>query len=147
MHLLQHLFTTATETATQAANGTTQSGAMDMTGMLDGLLLVMSLIAGVYGLYSAIRLRLTWDLFPNKFLYPANCDPKDCNDPVGFIEYIFPRMMIFSLLLIAMAVGIALTSVVFMLDSIWINVANLIFPLGVFGWYMVVQKKVYNTFW
>lgn len=58
--------------------------------------------AGAYGLYTCIRLRATYSLFENKFMYPANCKPGQCADEPGFIGYIFPRLLIFSVVFLAL---------------------------------------------
>ena len=48
-----------------------------MDNVLSALLLILLLGSGIYALYIAIRLKKTYTLFERKFLYPANCAPKD----------------------------------------------------------------------
>lgn len=142
MSFLKIFLTEATEAATQ------QGGTLDgMVDMLDSLMLIMLFGFGIYGLYSAIRLRKEQLLFPNKFLYPGNCDPAACLDPGEFIDYITPRALILSVALILLGVLLALNSFVLHIDSWIIDLCMIVMPLAVIIWYCVVQRKAAKHFW
>ena len=49
------------------------------------LLAAMLAGVGIFAIFTAIKLDREFYLFDSKFLYPANCSPKDCKDPGGFI--------------------------------------------------------------
>ena len=142
MSFLKIFLTEATEAATQ------QGGTLDgMVDMLDSLMLIMLFGFGIYGLYSAIRLRKEQLLFPNKFLYPGNCDPAACLDPGEFIDYITPRALSLSVALILLGVLLALNSFVLHIDSWIIDLCMIVMPLAVIIWYCVVQRKAAKHFW
>lgn len=142
MSFLKIFLTEATEAATQ------QGGTLDgMVDMLDSLMLIMLFGFGIYGLYSAIRLRKEQLLFANKFLYPGNCDPAACLDPGEFIDYITPRALILSVALILLGVLLALNSFVLHIDSWIIDLCMIVMPLAVIIWYCVVQRKAAKHFW
>lgn len=146
MNFLKIFLTEATEAAAEAA--TQQGGALNgMVDMLDSLMLIMLFGFGIYGLYSAIRLRKEQLLFPNKFLYPGNCDPAACLDPGEFIDYITPRAMILGVALILLGGLLALNSFVLHIDSWLIDLCMIVMPLAVIIWYCVVQRKAAKNFW
>lgn len=146
MNFLKIFLTEATEAATEAA--AQQGGALDgMIDMLDTLMLIMLFGFGIYGLYSAIRLRKEQLLFPNKFLYPGNCDPAACLDAGEFIDYITPRALILSVALILLGGLLALNSFVLHIDSWIIDLAMIVLPLAVIVWYCIVQRKAAKNFW
>ncbi len=146
MNFLKIFLTEATEAATEAE--AQQGGALDgMIDMLDTLMLIMLFGFGIYGLYSAIRLRKEQLLFPNKFLYPGNCDPAACLDAGEFIDYITPRALILSVALILLGGLLALNSFVLHIDSWIIDLAMIVLPLAVIVWYCIVQRKAAKNFW
>ncbi len=146
MNFLKIFLTEATEAATEAA--AQQGGALDgMIDMLDTLMLIMLFGFGIYGLYSAIRLRKEQLLFPNKFLYPGNCDPAACLDAGEFIDYITPRALILSVALILLGGLLALNSFVLHIDSWIIDLCMIVLPLAVIVWYCIVQRKAAKNFW
>ena len=146
MSFLKIFLTEATEAATEAA--AQQGGALDgMIDMLDTLMLIMLFGFGIYGLYSAIRLRREQLLFPNKFLYPGNCDPAACLDPGEFIDYIIPRALILGVALILLGGLLALNSFVLHIDSWIIDLCMIVLPLAVIVWYCIVQRKAAKNFW
>ena len=71
--------------------------------MLNVMLVVMLGWAGVYAVYTAIRLNREYMLFPNRFLYPANCPPEACTDVTGFIAFQLPRLWILGILCLLLA--------------------------------------------
>lgn len=142
MSFLKIFLTEATEAATQ------QGGTLDgMVDMLDSLMLIMLFGFGIYGIYSAIRLRKEQLLFPNKFLYPGNCDPAACLDPGEFIDYITPRALILSVALILLGVLLALNSFVLHIDSWIIDLGMIVLPVAVIVWYCLVQRKAAKNYW
>ena len=142
MSFLKIFLTEATEAATQ--QGGTLDGVVDM---LDSLMLIMLFGFGIYGLYSAIRLRKEQLLFPNKFLYPGNCDPAACLDPGEFIDFIIPRALILSVALILLGGLLALNSFVLHIDSWLIDLGMIVMPVAVIVWYCFVQRKAAKNFW
>ncbi|MDD6642742.1 MAG: hypothetical protein PUF80_00720 [Firmicutes bacterium] len=142
MSFLKIFLTEATEAAAQ------QGGTLDgMIDMLDSLMLIMLFGFGIYGLYSAIRLRKEQLLFPNKFLYPGNCDPAACLDPGEFIDFIIPRALILSVALILLGGLLALNSFVLHIDSWLIDLGMIVMPVAVIVWYCFVQRKAAKNFW
>lgn len=142
MSFLKIFLTEATEAATQ------QGGTLDgMVDMLDSLMLIMLFGFGIYGLYSAIRLRKEQLLFPNKFLYPGNCDPAACLDPGEFIDFIIPRALILSVALILLGGLLALNSFVLHIDSWLIDLGMIVMPVAVIVWYCFVQRKAAKNYW
>ena len=61
---------------------------------------IITLVCGIYGLYTAIKLRKLGKLFPNQLLVPKDAKPEHCLDEEGYIDYVFPRLLILSLLLV-----------------------------------------------
>lgn len=132
---------TATE---QAAQGQFD-GFVDM---LDMLMLVMLLGCGAYALYTAIRLRRSYMLFPNKFLYPGDCAPEDCLDEGGFIDYMLPRLTALGISMLVM--GIAYAVALYLLDgasNTIVDIASIFLPCGAFVWYIILQRKAAKLFW
>ena len=120
----------------------------DMSRMLDLVLLFMLLFVGVYGLYTVIRLRSTYMLFPNRFLYPNGCTPETCNDEGAFIDFILPRLTVLSVSCLIMGIAYALLIYVFPeAQNALTDILTLILPAGVLFWYALLQKKVYKNFW
>ena len=146
MSFLKIFLTEATEAATEAA--AQQGGTLDGMGdMLDSLMLIMLFGFGIYGIYSAIRLRKEQMLFPNKFLYPGNCDPAACLDPGEFIDYIIPRALILGVALILLGGLLALNTFVLHIDSWLIDLGMIVMPVAVIVWYCVVQRKAAKNYW
>lgn len=116
-------------------------------GLLSIMLSAMLLGCAVYGLYAVIRLRVTYLLFPNKFLYPGNCKPEECLDEDGFIDYILPRLTVWSILMLIVGILYTLNAYVFFLVSWWIDIATIFVPLIVLGWLMAIQRTAAKRFW
>ena len=116
--------------------------------LLDMLLLVMLAMVAVYGLYTVIRLKKDYVLFPNKFIYPSGCTAEDCIDEGGYIDYIIPRLTILSVTCLILAIAYAVRMFVFPDVNHWvIELATLVLPVGILFWYAVIQNKVSKTFW
>ena len=105
--------------------------------------------AGIYAVYTAIRLNRDYYLFPNRFLYPANCPPDACKDVIGFISFILPRLWILGILCLVLAVVLVLVNLVGVLRlPEWFSTYVLPF-LGfiVFAWYITVNARTAKKFW
>lgn len=125
---------------------TTGGAALDNTFRI--VLIVMLVGCAAYALYSAIRLRVTCELVDNKFIYPGNCKPADCLDALGFIDYIFPRCVIFSVVMLVLAVVYTLLSYVVKLSGlVYFDLAMIVLPVLAFVWFMYVQRKAAREFW
>lgn len=125
--------------------GALQNG--QVIDLLSIFLSVMVLGCAVYGLYAAIRVRVTYMLFPNKFLFPANCKMEDCLDEDGYIEYIVPRLMIWSILMLIVGIVYSLNAFVFFYGGWIIDIATIVVPVAVIGWLMVIQRSSAKRFW
>ncbi len=117
---------------------------------------VLSLIAAALLIWTGIgiliavkKLNDSYELAPNKFLYPANCKPSQCKDPVGFIAFITPRLILFAVLMLILSAFLIL-SVTTLLSWMpeWISQYGaylLFFPL--FIWYVVFINQAAKRFW
>ncbi len=115
--------------------------------MMDLMLMALLLLSGIYGLYTVIRLRRTFLLFPNKFLYPGNCSPDDCLDEDGFIDYILPRLTLWSVTMFVLGVLYTLNVYVIQYGAFWFRCVMIVLPLVVLGWLMIIQKIAAKRFW
>ena len=119
-----------------------------MSSALDMVLLLMLAFVGVYGLYTVIRLKKTYMLFPNKFLYPTGCTPETCLDEGGYIDFILPRLTILSVVCLILAGAYGVRIYVFPeVRNLVIELATVILPAGILFWYALIQNKVSKTFW
>lgn len=119
-----------------------------LSGMMSLFLVVTLIGAGVYSLYSVIKLKKEGYLFPNRLLYPGNCAPEDCLDEVGFMNYIAPRISIFGIGCIVFGVLVALDEYVGFGMAPWISTFALS-GLGIlmFIWYIIVLNKASKRYW
>ena len=113
--------------------------------IIDLIIAVMLGGSGIYGIISSLRLKKEGYLFENKLLYPGNCKPEECADVEGFIEYIVPRMIIFGVLCIVLAIGTVLVSVLAV--SLSVLMFEMIVVICVFAFIGVVQNKASKLFW
>ena len=121
---------------------------MDMATTLELVLLALLFGSGFYGLYTVIKLRKTYMLFPNKFLYPGNCTMDTCLDEGGFIDYILPRLTVLSVVLVLLGIFFVLVFLVFpQWESGLTDILSMFLPLGAFVWYMFIQRKAAALFW
>jgi|GEM_PF-569511 len=148
MNWLRTILTTATEGVTEATQQTTQGSSLDsMVSMLDILLWVMLLGYGAYALYTAIRLRRTYMLFANKFLYPGNCSMDTCLDEDGFIDYILPRITAWGCFMVLFGILFMVNTYVIKLSGLWVDLAAILLPVGSVIWYMFIQRKAAKLYW
>ena len=116
--------------------------------LLEIFLVALLGFSGIYALYSVIRLNKECFLFPNRFLYPANCKPEDCTDVPGFIAYITPRLLIFGIACLALGLFLALCWMVKLITlPTWMDFAVPVLGVAIFAWYIAIQNKVYKLFW
>ena len=121
---------------------------MDLASTLELVLLALLFWSGGYGLITVIRLRKSYMLFPNKFLYPGNCTMDTCIDEGGFIDYILPRLTILSVIMLILGVFFFLVFFVFTQWESWLtDVLSMFLPVGVYVWYMLAQRKAAALFW
>ena len=113
--------------------------------LIDVVIAAMLAGSGVYGIISSLRLKKVGKLFPNKMLYPGRCEPADCVDVEGFIEYIVPKMIIFGILCIILAAGTVV--VAFAEVSFSILIFEMAVVVAVFAYIGVVQNKASKLFW
>lgn len=138
--------TDVSETIADAAENAENLG-MDLTGMMDYLMMVLLFGLGLYMIYTIIKLKRECILFDSKILYPGGCNKDDCVDPDGFIDYISPRMLISGIALILCG---ALTAAVKWIPGFGNKVTSileLVLPLFVVVWYVFISKKAAKTYW
>ena len=129
-----------------AAEQTDMFGAM--TDTLDLVLLIILMVVGIYGLYTVIRLKKEYMLFPNKFLYPTGCTPETCLDEGGYIDYIIPKLTILSVVSLILGIAYGIRIYVFGdVQSFIIELATILLPAGILFWYALIQNKVSKRFW
>ena len=105
---------------------------------------------GVSILIAVIRLNRSYELTANRFLYPANCKPEDCQDPAGFIRFMTPRLAVFGPLCVLICVFYLLNEFTGLLSGLpkWFsNGAALFLFLPLFVWYIVFINKAAKRFW
>ncbi len=152
MHTIWNAAETVLETVASTAaetNGTTQN-TTPLTGMGDMLTMFLVLMlfgSGIYALYTYFRLHRTCMLFPNKFLYPGGCTADTCVDVDGFIDFIEPRLLLLGVVMILLGGAYVVYAMALKLSSIWVDITTVIVPVGVFIWYMLVQRKAAREFW
>lgn len=116
-----------------------------VTSIINLLLLAFLLGFAVYGIYGAVRLRRTGQLFPHKILYPGNCRPEKCTDVSGFIDYIVPRLLLLSGLFLAMAGVYAVNAYVLLIE--WLDYVLMLLPVLAIVWYLFVQNRAAFLYW
>lgn len=117
--------------------------------LLNLMLVVMVGWAGIYAIYTAIRLNREFYLFPNRFLYPANCPPDACQDVGGFISFMLPRLWLLGVLCLVVAVLMVVVNVIGVQGlPYWFSTYVLPFlGLAVFAWYISVNARAAKKFW
>ncbi len=125
-----------------------QASTPDMATTLELVLLALLFGSGFYALYTVIKLRKSYMLFPNKFLYPGNCTMETCVDEDGFIDYILPRLTILGIIMLLLGVFFALVFLVFPNWESWLtDLLSMLLPVGAYVWYMLIQRKAAELFW
>lgn len=114
----------------------------------DSMLLfnLVALGCGGFFLYNWIRLRVTGALFESSVLIPRGKGPRECADPIGYIGYIRPRLLVISVVSILYGLfsmladqggGIPLPA----------ELAMMAVVLAVVVWYGVCASRAYRRFW
>ena len=109
----------------------------------------MFIWAGISILIAVKRLNDSYELVPNRFIYPANCKPARCKDPAGFIGFISPRLNLFAIA--ALVISILRILALFGLFSFlpgWISQFGftLLF-IALFVSYVVFINQAAKRFW
>lgn len=106
--------------------------------------------AGISILIGLKRINETFELVPNRFIYPSNFKPEKCKDPAGFIGFITPRLRAFALLSLLLSVLLILQSVTkvfaFLPDWLAKRASSLLF-IPLFIWYVFVINKAAKQYW
>ncbi|MBE6927126.1 MAG: hypothetical protein E7467_01325 [Ruminococcaceae bacterium] len=127
-----------------------QEAGMTFAGMSDLMSITLTailLLSGGYGLYTVIRLRRDYMLFPSKFLYPGDCKPEDCLDSFEFIMYMTPRMAVWSIVMLLMGAAFIVNEFVLHITDLWVNILVCALPAISFIWLLVIQRKAAKRFW
>ena len=113
------------------------------------MMIAMLAWAGGYAVYTALRLKREFTLFDNKFLYPANCRPQDCRDVAGFILYMTPRLWIFGLACLGLALVMVLVGMMGLIPvPAWVPYFGLPgLGLLLFIWYLASNAKTAKKYW
>lgn len=136
-----------------------------MTGMeqmLNTLVVLILVIFGAYAVYTGILLKSKGYLIDNRILYPGGCKKEDCEDEYGFVDFMIPRL--FTIGAVSLVLG-GLTALIFFRDQLephlpdWLNAVLQWLPnwftiyvlpflgLGIFIWYLLMQRKASKKFW
>lgn len=119
---------------------------MDMTGMMDIMLVVMFIGCGLYGIYSYFMQRKETAVLANKMICPSNCEPKKCRQPKAFLQFILPRVLGFG-------IGLVVFGALFILDhmygnnSPWLTLVLMVLPILLLVWYVREQHRAVKRFW
>ena len=111
-----------------------------MVFLLTGMLVWLS----VNVLLAALRLRRSYELAPSRFLYPANCPPELCQDQLGFIRFICPRLILFGLLGLLISVFLLVNELTGLLAALpeWFSQGA-----ALIIWYVIFINKAAKRFW
>lgn len=99
---------------------------------------------------AVIRLNRTYELVPNKFIYPANCKPDLCLDPAGYIGFMTPRLWGFGVLglLITLVMLVNEFTDLFAAAPEWFTKGVALFlAMPIFVWYIIFINKAAKRFW
>ena len=117
--------------------------------LFDLIMAAMLLWAGGNAAYCAFRIQRACQLIDNRYLYPGNCKPELCQDVVGFILFIVPRLWVLGVICLLMGLAtLVLRFTTWVTVPDWINY-GLIPGIGVgaFLWYVTVQHRAAKKFW
>ena len=82
------------------------------------LMTAMLVWVSVNVLLAVIRMIRSYELVPNRFIYPANCKPELCLDPLGFIRFISPRLIAFGVLGLLLSVFMVVNEMTGLLSAL-----------------------------
>lgn len=111
------------------------------------IFLAVILLFGCYGLYGVIRLKKEQYLVPHRLMYPNYHSGEDCNDPVEYMDYIFPRLTILSVVMILSGLILLLGFFVDSLRSLGMTLLVYIVPFVAYLWYSGCLKRAAKKYW
>ena len=114
------------------------------------ILAAMMVWVSVNILIVTIRINRTYELTPNRFIYPASCKPELCKDIAGFVSFMTPRLVAFGilgLLIAAFFLVNEMTSLFAFLPDWFSKGASFFLFLPLFIWYMIFINKAAKRFW
>jgi hypothetical protein len=100
---------------------------------------------GFYGLYTVYLLKTTGEM-KTKLLLSSEIDFKKCKDKAGYIKYVSPRLIIFSIIAIVNGALNLIHSYVVILPQPVILISYIAL-LVVIIWFAVISKKSVKMFW
>lgn len=114
------------------------------------ILAAMLIWVSINVLLAIAKINRTYQLTPSRFIYPANNKPEDCKDVVGFISFMTPRLVGFSvmgLLIAAFILVNELTSLFAALPGWFTQGAVFFLFIPIFIWYVIFINKAARKFW
>ncbi len=123
---------------------------LDYSNLFVLILAGMLVWISVNVLISILRLNKSYEMTPNRFIYPASCKPEACHDVAGFIAFMTPRLVAFGvlgLLIAAFFVVSEFTPVFSFLPDWFTKGAGFFLFLPLFIWYMIFINKAAKRFW
>lgn len=128
---------------------------------MDSMNNIFSLImlgCGIYCLYVWLRIHRTGEIPANSIILPKDRTMDTCLDPEQFRDYIQPRLLVFSILIILFGVfGLVdaqLNLVVSLADGLSpllrllvIELVNFLLPFAVVIWFGVCLYRIQKQFW
>ena len=101
-------------------------------------------------LLAVIRLNRSFELGASRIILPANCKPEQCQDLLGFIHFMTPRLWAFALLGLGLSVFMVLNEMAGLLSGLpsWFaDGAALFLFVPLFIWYVIFINKAAKRFW
>lgn len=119
---------------------------LDMTSMMDVLLIAMFIGCGIYSIYSYFLQRKSSVLLANKIICPSNCEPKKCKQPEAFMKFILPKTLGFGIALVLFG-GLFVLDHFFGGNSPWLTILLVILPTALFFWYVAMLHRAAERYW
>ena len=107
---------------------------------------VVTIAIGFYSLYTCIYMKKNNAIFDNKLLMSDKNPVDQCKDPKGYIKYTFPRLLIFSILCIAMG-GLSFYGDHAGIFPFWAQQAITFGLLALLVWLWLILRKTIQLFW
>ena len=117
---------------------------------------LITLFCGIYCLYTGIKLKKLGRLFPSQLLLPKDAKAEDCLDPEGFIEYIFPRLMVVGVICtLAGVASLAVSRLELAAQhfpqipdlEFYVVMTCIVLSLASLGWFMFCWVKAKKLYW
>lgn len=117
-------------------------------GAMDLYFNLISIVAGVYSLYTWWKLKKEGKLFASQLLIPKDSGPEDCLDEAGYVAFIRPWLLVAGLILAVVGIVCLLDSYVGLVENSFTldQVGNLLCIVAVFG-YIIVWVKGRKRYW